>query len=146
MSAWWDDVETYEGAKGATRKGMFGALGFAAMLGIGAIVVSVMGGLPGQPQTAGYERIFALAGIAVEAAVTLLAAWRFRIGKGWVAGSIALLLFVIEIGMKLANGFLGIAWYVAYLAIFLALVNGVRGAWALRDMAEQPADLSDTFA
>jgi hypothetical protein len=104
------------------------------------------GRLPGQPATGSYDRILGIVGIALEAAVVLLAAWRFRKGRGWLAGGIALALFVIEIGFKLMSGFLGIAWYVAYLAVFLALVNGVRGAWALRDMGEEPTDLSDTFA
>src|SRR5258706_2914765 len=133
MSTWWKDVEEYDGAKSATRNGMFASLAFAAMLGIGAIFVGVTGGLPEQsPDFNG--RAFEIGGIAIEAAIVLLAAWRFRVGKGWLSGSFVLLLFVIEIGVKLFDGFAGIFWYVAYLAIFLGLVNGVRGAWALRSM------------
>ena len=145
MSTWWKDVEEYDGAKSAARNGMFAALGFAAMLGIGAIFVGMTGGLPGQTPDLN-ARIFQIAGIGIEAAIVLLAAWRFRMGGGWLSGSIALLLFTIEIGFKLFSGFQGIFWYVAYLAIFLGLVNGVRGAWALRSMDQLPADLSDTFA
>jgi hypothetical protein len=124
---------------------MFASLGFVAMLGIGAIFVGFTGGLPGQSPDFN-SRAFQIGGIAVEAAIVLLAAWRFRMGKGGVFGAIVLLLFMVEIGFKLFGGFQGILWYVAYLAIFLGLVNGVRGAWALRSMENLPPDLSDTFA
>jgi hypothetical protein len=67
-------------------------------------------------------------------------------GKGWLVGSIVLLIFVIEIGFKLFSGFLGIGWYLFYFAIFMGVANGIRGARALRNLGEEPADLSDTFA
>jgi len=145
MSAWWNDVETHHGATSATRNGMFGALGFAAILGISAIYLGVTGTLPRQNLNSA-DRVFAMIFIALEIAVALLAAWRFRMGKGWLAGGIALLIFVVEIGFKLFNGFLGIGWYLFYFAIFMGMANGIRGAWALRDLGEGPADLSDTFA
>jgi hypothetical protein len=48
MSAWWNDVETYHGAKGATRSGMFAALGFVVTLGITAAYLGATGSLPQQ--------------------------------------------------------------------------------------------------
>ncbi|MBV9881953.1 MAG: hypothetical protein JO276_03000 [Sphingomonadaceae bacterium] len=145
MSAWWNDVETQHGAKGATRNGMFAALGFAGILGITAVYLGVTGTLPRQNLDP-LGRIIAMTFVGLEIAACLLAAWRFRMGKGWLAGGIVLLIFVIEIGFKLFSGFFGIAWYLLYFAIFMGLANGVRGAWALRDIGEEPADLSDTFA
>lgn len=145
MSAWWKDVETYDGAKGATRGGMFAALGFVAILGITAVYLGVTGSLP-QQNLDTVARIVTIIVLAIEIAAALLAAWRFRMGKGWLAGSIVLLIFVIEIGFKLFSGFLGIGWYLIYFAIFIGLANGIRGARALRDLGEEPADLSDTFA
>jgi hypothetical protein len=145
MSVWWNDVEDYSGAREGTRNGMFGAFGFAAMLGFGALVLGMGGSLVEGLNIDPTARTIGLAMIGAEASVALLAAWRFRMGKGWLSGSIVLLLFVIEVGYKLFSGFLGIAWYVFYLAIFLGLMNGIRGAWALREMGAEPTDLSDTF-
>jgi hypothetical protein len=145
MSVWLKDVEDYDGAVSATRNGMIAALAFAAMIGLGAILLGAGVEMPNQP--ADPDGLpFQFVGIGIEAAVVLFAAWRFKIRKGWVAGSIALLLFLIEIGMKLSDGFAGIFWYVMYLAILVGLVNGIRGAWALKAMSGQPENLNDTFA
>jgi hypothetical protein len=145
MSAWWNDVETYHGARSATRSGMFAALGFTAILLLTAIYLGATGSLPNQDFDT-TARIITATVLAIELAAALFAAWRFRMGKGWLAGSIALLIFTIEIGFKLFNGFQGIGWYLFYFAIFMGMANGIRGARALRDLGEEPAELTDTFA
>ena len=145
MSVWLKDVEDYDGAVSATRNGMFATLAFAAMVVLSAIILGVGGQLPNQPAEPA-ALPFQLGAVGLEAAIVLFAAWRFWIRKGWIAGSIALLLFLFEIGVKMFDGFAGIFWYVIYLAILVGMVNGIRGAWALKAMSHQPADLSDTFA
>lgn len=148
MSAWLKDVETHEGALSATKGGMYASLAFGAMVALGLALlltgnVALIGLAPQDfDPVARYAAItFALA----ELAVALLAAYRFRLGKGLIPGSATLLIFLLEIGMKLLTGpFLGILWYVIYLAVFLGLANGLRGAWALRSMSDAGA-LGDTF-
>ena len=144
MSVWFKDVSDYDGARGATKNGMIAALGFAAMLALGAFVLA-MGALPGQEADPA-ARYAGVAVIGVEVVVALLAAWRFRSGKGAILGAILLLLFVGEIAFKLTQGFAGIVWYLVYLAVFLGLVNGIRGAWALKSMPDEPDDLAEIFA
>lgn len=146
MSLWFKDVTEYDGAVSATKNGMFAALGFAAMTAIGLGFVAVAGGLPGQTSTNGAARYAAMAGILIEMAVILFAAWRFRLGKGLIIGIIILALFTFEVVVKLLNGTAGLVWFVAYFAILLGLVNGIRGAWALRSMSGNPESYADTFA
>lgn len=141
------DVEERRDAERATRHGMVASLVFAAMLTLGLVLIAATGGLPWEAAALDPTgRIFALVAITAELGVALFAAYRFWHKKGLVAGALTLLLFVIEILLKLTSGFVGILWYVVYLAIFLGLVNGVRGAWALRDAPEAlPADVAQAF-
>jgi len=148
MSTWFKDVETYEGALSAARSGMYASLGFAAMIAIGLVVLltgneAMIGVAPQDFDRA--ARYVAIGFVLVELVVALLAAYRFRLGKGLFPGSVTLLIFLMEVGMKLLTGpFLGILWYVIYLAVFLGLVNGIRGAWAMRSMGDA-GTLGDTF-
>ncbi|HEV2818450.1 MAG TPA: hypothetical protein VGW40_14655 [Allosphingosinicella sp.] len=148
MSIWFKDVETYDGALGAARSGMWASLAFAAMVGLGLVLLltgngAMIGVTPQDFDPA--ARYVAIAMVLAELAVALLAAYRFRLGKGLIAGSATLLIFLLEIVMKLLSGpFLGVLWYIIYLAVFLGLVNGVRGAWARRSMGDAGA-LGDTF-
>ena len=147
MATWFKDVETYEGARGATKSGMYASLAFAAMVALGlALLLSGNGAMMGVPQQSDPAARYAgITLVLAELAVALVAAYRFRLGKGLIPGSATLLIFLIEIGMKLLTGpFLGILWYVVYLAVFLGLANGIRGAWALRSMSDAGA-LGDTF-
>jgi hypothetical protein len=148
MSTWFKDVETYEGARSAARSGMFASLAFAAMVGIGlAVLLSGNGAMIGlEPQDLDpVARYVTIGFVLAELGVALLAAYRFRLGKGLIPGSATLLIFLLEIVMKLLSGpFLGILSYIIYLAVLLGLANGLRGAWALRSMGDAGA-LGDTF-
>jgi hypothetical protein len=147
MARWWPDVSDYDEAERATRQGMWASVAFIAMLALGFALTAFMSdAAPGGPIDPN-ERALALAGIAVEAAIAMLAAWRFRLGKGWIPGTIVLLLFVIEIAVKLlSGGFLGVFWYVAYFFILAGLANGIRGAFALRGRTPlEPETLTNTF-
>ena len=131
MSKWFPEVDDHDGADAALKGGFIGALGFAAMLVIGMAVLQFAGALPapGQPIQ---NSTGALVGIAIELALVLVAAWRFKIGKGLVWGPAILLLFALELVSKLLAGGFGVAWILFYAAIGAGLINGVRGAWAKR--------------
>jgi len=146
MSIWFKHTETYDGARGATRSGFYASLAFGALLIIGIVVLATNNGaLLGVAEADPMARMVGIGFICAELAVALFAAYRFYLGKGLVAGSATLLMFVIEIGMKIVAGpFLGIFWYIAYLAILLGLINGIRGAIALRQMGDF-AEVGDTF-
>jgi hypothetical protein len=147
MSGWLKDVESYDGALSAAKNGMYASLAFAAMVALGLVLLLTgNGAMIGVPQESGpAARYVGMAFVLAELAVALLAAYRFRLGKGLIPGSATLLIFLIEIVAKLLTGpFLGVLWYVIYLAVFLGLANGLRGAWALRSMGDAGA-LGDTF-
>lgn len=87
------------------------------------------------------DRIFALGGIALEATLAFVAAYRFTRRKGLWIGTIALLLFLLEIYGKIATGSLAGGWIFAYAMILLGLINGLRAAWAARTFG--PLDETD---
>jgi len=146
MSIWFKDTETYDGARSAAKSGMYASLGFAAMLLIGlAVLFTNNNAMMGVAALDPAAQMVAIALVCGELAVALFAAWRFYLGKGLVAGSAALLIFVVEIAMKIFAGpFVGILWYLVYLAIFLGLINGIRGAIALRQMGDA-VEVGETF-
>jgi hypothetical protein len=139
------EVDDYYDAQAAARSGMFGALGFAGLLVLSTVLLfSDLAGIPfslldGRAQ-------FVILGImAAELGVTLLAAYRFNMGKGLIPGSITLALFFLEIVLKLVQGTIpGIIWWFAYAAIIIALINGLRGAWALRTL-HSPEEVVEAF-
>ena len=139
------EVEDYSDARAAARSGMFGALGFAGLLVLSTVLLfSDLAGIPfslldGRAQ-------FVILGImAAELGVTLLAAYRFNMGKGLIPGSLTLALFILEIVLKLVQGTIpGIIWWFAYAAIIFGLINGLRGAWALRTL-HNPEEVVEAF-
>lgn len=146
MGIWFKDVEDYDGAEAALRGGMWGALGYAAW-----VVVTV--GLTFATTDVNFlyelmtplQKAFFFALTGGRLGIALLAAWRFRIGKGAITGGLTALVVVAVIGFEIANGlFHGIIWYVALLAIELALINGVRAALAIRQM-QNPDKVVETF-
>jgi hypothetical protein len=78
----------------------------------------------------------------VELLVVLIAAWRFKIGKGLIWGAVTLLFFAIEAFAKVASGHVG--WILFYAVIAAGLINGMRGAWARRTTPAE-ADYADVF-
>ena len=140
-----EDVGTIEGASKATKAGMWGSFAFAAFaclgiaLGLSASSEGVRIGTLAPIDVASF-----VASAAFEMVVALVAAFRFRKGKGWLIGSIALAIYIVETVTKVISGF-GIGWFLLYAAIILALVNGIRGAWALRKPEELAGHLHETF-
>lgn len=131
MSKWFPDVSNYAGAKKALNGGVYACLVFAAMNVLGIVLTIFTGKLPssGEAVTQLGGAIF---GILVEMSLALAAAWRFKKEKGLVWGSLVLVLFALEIFMKFTSGTTNVGWVIFYAAIFAGLVNGLRGAWAVR--------------
>lgn len=139
---WFPDVTTTKGIK-STRKGaVIGSLLFAASLALGAGFVFFLGSFPGSMTNDPKDKYYSIAVIVLEAMFALFAAWRFHIGKGWLIGPLLLALFLIEIGGKIVGGTLKGAWFIAYAYLLVALINGVRGAWATR---KGMVDLAEVF-
>jgi uncharacterized membrane protein YjfL (UPF0719 family) len=141
MSKWFPDVDDQEGVNEALKLGYFGAIAFAVMIGLGMVFLLFAGHLPGEID--GDSKAAGIVGIGIEMVVALIAAWRFKNGKGLVWGSVVLLMFVVEIALKIGNGSTNVGWFIAYAAIAMALVNGIRGAWAQRTMSFGFSELAD---
>ncbi|HZP79151.1 MAG TPA: hypothetical protein VFB45_23650 [Pseudolabrys sp.] len=143
MSRWFPEVDDYEGVQKALKAGFVGALVFAGMNLLGIAFVLATRHQPGRGVQPAADGAF-IAGMVAELLIVLVAAWRFKVGKGLVWGSVVLLLFAAEIVMKFAQGMAGAAWILFYAAIGAALVNGIRGAWAARTIGPE-ADYADVF-
>jgi hypothetical protein len=146
MSIWFKDVEDYSAAEAAVRGGMWGALGYAAWVILSAVVTfaSADNRFLFQFLTP-LGQFIVVAIIAGQLGVAFFAAWRFKLGKGAIAGLLNALILVAVVGIDLANGvFQGIIWYVVLLAILMALINGARGAMALRSM-HNPEETAEAF-
>ena len=102
------------------------------MNGIGIVFLFFTGRTPnlGQPTS---DITLPLLGIAFELVLVLVAAWRLKVGKGAFWGAAIVLLFIVEVVGKIAAGTTNVGWMIAYAAIMIALVNGVRGAWWRRN-------------
>jgi len=136
MSIWFPDVSDRFEAREATRIGTYAASGFVVMglLGLGMLMFGTADDLMLDP----LARYVGLALVAVETMLGAIAAYRFWDGKGSIVGSIVLGIFTIETIFKIVTaGFLGVLGYLIHFAVFMGLLNGVRGAWALRGAAQE---------
>ncbi|AHE52683.1 hypothetical protein [Sphingomonas sanxanigenens] len=114
------------------RLGMLASLAFAALGVIGVAVAVITGG--GQAVTSMQDGMTWLAGTAsAEIVIALVAAWRFRRNRGLIAGSILLLVFLFEFIGKFFIGFPGVFGIVIHLFIGIGIINGIRGAIAMRN-------------
>jgi len=142
MSRWFPDLSTADGIKAGFNGGAAAAIGFGCFSLLGLAVTFFRGHMPGVDMArTDLERIFALGGIALEATLAFVAAYRFTRRKGLWIGTIALLLFLLEIYGKIATGSLAGGWIFAYAMILLGLINGLRAAWAARTFG--PLDETD---
>lgn len=135
MAFWNVDLTTEDGADNAAQMG-----GYACFVGavLGAIGVVLMGGL-----TASFDKAAAVGILSVglaEILVFVVAGFRLRAGKGLIWGSVAALLLVLEIVMKLVS-MQGLPGIVVNVILLVAIVNGIRGARALscRDLTADDA-------
>ena len=135
MSFWKIDLTTYDGAENAARTG-----GYACFI---AVALSCLGaGLIYAAVADGTAAMIALGGIAVEGLVFLIAGLRLRAGKGAFWGMAAAAMIAFELLTKLIGlSFVGIA---IHSVLLIVMINGVRGALALRRNAF-PEQLGEVF-
>lgn len=145
MGAFLKDVDDFHEAEVATRSGLYGALLLAAFSGFNtyrlftgenALVLPL---LPPFYQFMFYGTTIGTLGIA------LLAAWHFRLNRGLLTGAISLAVFIVGLVWQHMNGsWYGLIWYALFFGITLSLINGLRGAWAIRTM-HSPEGVVETF-
>jgi hypothetical protein len=146
VSRWYPAIESHWDAIRAVKMGMFGALGFAAWIGIPTILLvavhhsQIRSGLV-SPIEIGV--IILLVGFA------LFTAWRFFGHKGLVVGPVLLVVLVVEVAKRLVLTFegtlsFGIVDVVVTFMMFFGLLNGVRGVRALRHLPPE-VDLEHIF-
>lgn len=136
--AFWDvDLDSRVGAQGATHLGSIGAFAFAVLALLSAFV---LGGISGFDTA---EGIGIAVSATVEAIIAAIAGFRFREGKGafWGLGLLAILL--IEGLFKLLT--LSIGGLVINVVLLVCVLQGVRGAFALRNSAGFPEDDAGVF-
>lgn len=131
MRAFPEIIDTDDAAR-CCRFGMQAALAMALLgaLGIGLALF----GRASQSIAPMQDGMAWLVGAAsVEIVLALIAAWCFRRNRGLIAGSILLLVFLVEFIGKFFIGFPGVLTIVIYLFIGVGIINGIRGAIAMRN-------------
>ena len=119
------DLTTEDGARSAAEIGGLACFIAAALSILGAVLIA--GVLGGTAAPAAWT--FAI-GAGIEAVLFAIAGFRLRAGRGLVWGSVAAAVITLElIGKMLAFSVIGIA---INIPLLLAMLGGVRGAWALR--------------
>lgn len=125
MAFWNTDLTTQDGAEGAAQNGGFACFIAAGLTVVGMAMLVAMYNGPAEGLVGG------IAGVASETVVFTVAGFRLRAGKGVIWGGVAALLLIIEMVMKLVT-MTGIAGIVINFVLLAFMINGVRGALALR--------------
>jgi hypothetical protein len=113
------------GARSATHQG---AIGCFIFVGLSVLGMALYGGVAGY-NTA--EGIGAMVAIGIQAAIGLIAGLRMRNGKGAFWGIATAALLLLEIIVKLVS-LTGIPGLVINVVLLIVIVQGIRGALALR--------------
>lgn len=124
--AFWDvDLTTRSGAETATSQG---ALACFIIAGLTVLAAVFFGGMIGLDTIDGQ---IAIGVIGLQAVIALVAGLRFRAGKGAFWGIAVVAMLVLEIINKLVT-LTGIGGLVINAIMLVVVVQGVRGAWALK--------------
>lgn len=135
---WHIDLTTRAGARNAAAQGGTACFVFCAMAVLGAIF---FGGLKGFGTV---EGLAAAAGALFEALIALVAGLRLRAGKGAFWGMAVAVLAALEmIGKVLAFSIGGL---VIVGVILIMIIQGIRGALALKNQPRFEDDDIDVFA
>ena len=139
MEKWWPKIIDRDSALATGKSGSIAGYVFAAMYIVGLISISITNSYDFADQTIPIEeKIGVIAGVLGAFILVVIWSWRIRSGRGYISSILLLLLFVFEIGVKIMSGFVGIFWYVIYLAMFITMINAVRGTWAYRKFKNDP--------
>lgn len=137
--AFWDvDLTTRSGAETATSQGALACFITAGLTVVGALFV---GGVVGFDTLEGQ---IAMGAVAVQAVIALVAGLRLRSGKGAFWGIVVAAMLVLEIINKLVT-LTGIGGLVINAIMLVMVIQGVRGAWALRSSAGFEDDHVEVF-
>jgi len=131
------DLTTRTGARGAAHQGGLACFVFAGLAVVGVVV---FGGAAGYSTP---EGIAAMAGAGTEVVIGLIAGMRLRAGKGMYWGSFVAVLLALEIAMKAVN--LAFGGLIISGIILVILINGIRGAWALKRQVAFEDDDAEVF-
>jgi hypothetical protein len=143
MSRWFPALDNHGGVRKALDIGIGGAVALALMNVFGIAYLLLTRGLPVSGTPADIARVLLIVGCAIRITVILIAARRFKIGKGLLWGIFILLLLASEVLWRVFLGKSNVIWFVLYAAVAAALIVGIRGAWAARKMPEQ--DYAEVF-
>jgi hypothetical protein len=66
---------------------------------------------------------------AAAVGLILFLSWRVYTGRGYISASVLLVWFVGEIAFKVLTGATNFVWVLVYIAMLIALAEGVRGCW-----------------
>lgn len=123
MAFWNVDLTTEDGALGATGNGAYACFIAAILTAISAFF---LGGMTSDMVARGAMGVIALVAIGLFVVTGL----RLRSGKGAFWGSVAVAWLGLEVLGKLLA--LSIPGLIINTVLLIVLINGVRGAWALR--------------
>ena len=131
---WFPRIEANDGARKLAKQGAIGVLIFTAM-NVAALLSAYYLGISAfdrsQLDAQGVQ--FQLFGGAVLVPLLLFFAYRVYTVKGWFVSGLVLAWFILEITMKVAKGTTSFVWFIPYIAIAAAMLNGVRACWWLRN-------------
>lgn len=137
--AFWDvDLTTRGGAETATSQGALACFITAGLTVVGALFV---GGVVGFDTLEGQ---IVMGTVAAQGLIALVAGLRLRIGKGAFWGIVVAAMLVLEIINKLVT-LTALAGLVINGIMLVMVVQGVRGAWALRSGAGFEDDHVEVF-
>jgi hypothetical protein len=108
----------------------FGGAVFAILTLFGAVsaLISAM-----RMHELSFDDISNLIGMILAFATVVLCAYRVRIGKGWIAGLVLVLMDTAEIYLKVRSGALtNPGWIAFHLAIFVSILMGEYACWQVR--------------
>ncbi|WP_174279413.1 hypothetical protein [Sphingomonas bacterium] len=132
------DLTTHDGATGAAEMGGFANFIAAGLSVLGIVVFGLLHLAPG------ISAASALVSATIEAAIFAVAGIRLRAGKGAIWGTVAALLMLVEMIGKLVT-FNGVFSLVIDGILLVGMINGVRGALALRRGIADPDQLAEPF-
>lgn len=136
MAALFPKFETLEDVRKAARSGAIAGLFFAGMNALGLALMFFGVQLPGDTDpVSGSDQIASMAGVGIELIVILLFSWRVSTGKGYVSAIALLLLFLLEIFLKIAGGTSNVGWMFAYAFIALGMFNAIRATLVFKKFA-----------